>query len=116
MPEVNRFNIAEGRIAFVIKAGRVQWSSVGDIVIARLAQDANFVSLEKRGAQLIFTYFSVEAGSASLPVDASTLDAARDHSFLLSWSISEDKIEIFIDGTLRGTQPIHVETPSVPQQ
>ncbi len=102
-----QFDITEGRIAFVIKAEQVIWSDNQQKVLVKLSKDANFISLVKdEDNQLVFTHFSVEHGQTILSVDAKNLPINKDLPFILSWSVPNQKIELYINGTLKKEETI----------
>ena len=104
-----QFDITEGRIAFVIKAGQVIWSDNQPKVLVKLSKDANFISLVKdENNQLVFTHFSVEYGQTILSVDAKDLPSNRDLPFILSWSVPNKKIGLYVNGTLKKEETIWV--------
>lgn len=97
-----QFDITEGRIAFIVKAGQVSWNDNQVKVLVKLSKDSNFISLIKdEKNQLVFTHFSLEYGQTILTVDAKDLPSSRDLPFILSWSVSDKKIGLSINGTLR---------------
>ncbi len=97
-----QFDIKEGRIAFIVRAGQVIWSDNQVKVLVKLSKDANFISLIKdEKNQLVFTHFSIESGQTTLTVDAKNLPSNRDWPFILSWSVPNKKIELYINGTLK---------------
>lgn len=114
MPANNstRFDITEGRIAFVIRVGQVDWTDNQNKVFARLASGPNFISLVKdEHGQLIFTHFSTESGTTILTVDAAAtraLPAHRDLPIILSWSVSDRSIGIDVNGSLHREQDMAI--------
>ena len=102
-----QFDIAEGRVAFVVKASQVIWNDGQPKTLMKLAKSPDFISLVKNeNNQLIFVHFSVEYGQTILTVEAKDLPSNRDLPFILSWSISDKKIGLSINGTLRKEEAI----------
>ena len=102
-----QFDITEGRIAFVVKAGQVIWNDNQGKVLVKLVKSPDFISLVKNeNNQLVFTHFSVEAGQTVLTVDAKDLPNNRDLPFILSWSVPDKKIVLYINGTIKKEETI----------
>jgi len=97
-----QFNITEGRVAFVVKAGQAIWNDGQTKILMKLAKNSDFISLVKNdNNQIVFVHFSVEDGQTILTVEAKDLPSNRDLPFILSWSVADKKIGLSINGTLK---------------
>jgi len=103
----NTFNISEGKVAFTIQPSQVNWTDNQARTLVKLTREANFISLLKNeGNKLIFSHFSVDSGLNTLEIDASEFNREGEYSFILSWSIPENKLEVFVNGELKASGPI----------
>jgi len=104
----NTFNISEGKIAFTIRVGQVNWTDNQTRTLVKLTREANFISLLKNESnKLIFSHFSVDSGLSILEVDTSGFSREGEYSFILSWSIPENKLDVFVNGELKASGHIN---------
>ncbi len=107
--EPRQFNITEGKIAFTIKPGQVNWTDRQNKTLIKLGKDANFISLSKNEEnQLAFSHFSVDTGLSVLKIDTSEFITTKEYSFILSWSIKERKMEVVVNGESKGSRALGV--------
>jgi hypothetical protein len=104
---LNKFNIKEGRVAFEIKKNEIDWKNNQLIKLVKLTQNGNFVLLEKTELnKLKFSYLDIETGTANLEIEINDLSTEQDYIFILSWSVQNKTISLYINGIARGTGEI----------
>ena len=104
---LKQFDIKEGKVAFELKSGEVNWKDSQLIKLVKLTQNGNFISLEKTETnKLKFAYLDIETGKADLETEINDLSVDQDYTFILSWSAQNKTIKLYINGTLRGTAEI----------
>lgn len=100
--DFEKFNIKEGKIAFEIKSGQINWQDGQLHRLVKLTQNGNFISLEKTHEnKLKFSYLDVETGRADLELEISDLSTEQDYTFILSWSTQNRVIKLYINGILK---------------
>lgn len=91
-------NFEQGSISFRIPAGRIDYNGNTSVQLFSHVSDlGTFTIIKKKdnGIQVNYNYF--DKGVCCLEQDASILDNDDEHNILISWSLKEGKIILFID-------------------
>ena len=109
-------NFNEGTINFWIPKGEINYKNGKYISIFNHENKRGYIKIQKdKDNGLKFYYFYIGNGKCFLNTNIDGLDKNKKHMITFTWSLSDRKIDLYIDGELENSCEIDVTPPQFSQ-
>lgn len=105
----NKINFEEGTLSFWVPEGAIDYDDNKFIYLINYNTNEGYFKVVKdkdNGIKVLYEYFN--KGKCNLKASAAELDDNDKHHVAVTWSLSERRVKLFIDGQERDTCEINI--------